>query len=348
MDPTARPAGPTLDQDVVGSAISCSLMVRYAIASVVVFGLAVAVIAQVPVWGRCGGNGWTAGYRKETQADGHGRPTVEATGDSYTQSGFNMSLAKPNPQNPLGNPPVPGWTSSGGLNWAGFLVTQLNASVVYSYNLASGGATTDRALVAPSMSTALDLVDQVAFFKDTVGKRPAWVPWTAEDTLVGVWMGANDVGIAFNEPEDRVPPLLDKVVGSYFNQLQILHDAGLRNFVLLGVPPTQKTPLQLANSPKARAALAEAGRLYSDLVVRGLASFKAANADLSVAVFVDTAAPFNEALDHPTAYGAPNATCVNDNGFSCLWYDTYHPATQIHRLVALAVAKAVGRPWFTL
>ncbi|KAL8389049.1 hypothetical protein RB595_008829 [Gaeumannomyces hyphopodioides] len=365
-------------------------MARYTIASIIASGLAVTANAQVPVWGQCGGNGWTGGtscvagahcasqnpwyYQclpgtapaasptqtptsvpasttassttMATQTPSPGKVKYFITfGDSYSQTGFNLSLAKPSPQNPLGNPNLPGWTTSGGLNWAGFLVTQLNASVTYSYNLASGGATTDRTLVQPYQPAVSTFVDQLGQFKDSLATRPPWAPWTADDTLAGVWMGVNDVGNAFWSP--GVEELLVRIVGRYFDQLQLLYDAGVRNFVLLGVPPTQKTPAMLANGAESNALLEKAIGLYNDHIASSLVSFKAKNAGVTSWV-VDTIAPFNEAINNPTAYGARDATCFSEDGLSCLWFNNYHPGVQIHRLVAQAVAKVVGEPWFTL
>jgi hypothetical protein len=159
---------------------------------------------------------------------------ISISGDSYSQTGFDINGTKPNDANPLGNPNLPGWTTSGGLNWIGFLISESNASTVYSYNLASGGATTDADLVAPWSPEVLSFIDQTSLFSQTLASKPTWAPWAAENTLVGVWMGVNDVGNTF-WLEDR-EALIAKVLGRYFEQLQILYDAGVRNFLLLGVP----------------------------------------------------------------------------------------------------------------
>ncbi|KAF6816540.1 fungal cellulose binding domain-containing protein [Colletotrichum sojae] len=264
-------------------------------------------------------------------------------GDSYSQTGFNINSTKPNPQNPLGNPDLPGWTASGGLDWVGFMVTEFNASLTYSYNLAYGGATTDAALIAPYASTVLSFIDQVAEFSRSLAPRPSWAPWNADNTLVGVWMGVNDVGNAFWLSNREA--LLVQVLGRYFAQLQVLYDAGVRKFVLLSVPPTQKTPLMLANGADSNAQLAAAIKQYNDLIVSNLAAFKAKNAGVTSWI-VDTTPAFDEAINNPTAYGAPDATCFNADGVSCLWFNDYHPGVQIQRLVGKAVAQAVGAPWF--
>ncbi|KAJ9165264.1 Carbohydrate esterase family 16 protein [Coniochaeta hoffmannii] len=258
-------------------------------------------------------------------------------GDSYSQTGFNISSTKPSPSNPLGNPPLPGWTASGGLNWVGFLASQLNKSTLLTYNFAYGGATTAADLVTPYAPTVLSLVDQVSQFSGSIASHPSYAPWTAADTLVGVWIGVNDVGNSYWTANETV--LLGKIMDRYFAQLQIAYDAGARNFVLLSVPPIDKTPMMLAQSADARTLEAAVIAEYNALLASRLAAFSAANPGVTAKV-VDTSVPFNAAIDNPTAYGAPDATCFNADGNSCLWFNDYHPGVAINKLVAQAVADA--------
>lgn len=156
------------------------------------------------------------------------------SGDSYSQTGFEITGEKPSAANPLGNPPLPGYTASGGLDWVGFMVTEFNASLTYSFNFAYGGATVDADIVPPYTDTVLSMIDQVQLFSDNLASKPDYAPWTAENTVAGVWMGVNDIGNSFwfdNSTEVNTAAL-----GAYFEQLQILYDAGIRQFVLLSVP----------------------------------------------------------------------------------------------------------------
>lgn len=165
---------------------------------------------------------------------------TSGSGDSYSQTGFNVSSTKPSAANPLGNPPLPGWTASGGLNWVGFLASQFNASTLLTYNFAYGGATTNASLVTPYEPTVLSLVDQVTQFSHSIASHPDYAPWTANNTLVGVWIGVNDVGNAWSSA--NYDTLLDEIMDSYFGQLQILYNAGARNFALLSVPRKSPSP----------------------------------------------------------------------------------------------------------
>ncbi|ETS76236.1 hypothetical protein PFICI_11623 [Pestalotiopsis fici W106-1] len=265
-------------------------------------------------------------------------------GDSYSQTGFDVNGTHPSASNPLGNPDLPGWTASGGLDWVGFEVTKYNASLLLSYNLAYGGATTDANLVTPYADTVLSFVDQVGEFSTSLASKPDWAPWTSDNTLVGVWMGVNDVGNTFWL--SNMSDVIDAVTTRYFELLQVTYDAGARNFVLLSVPPTDQTPLMLENDASSEASLASTISTYNDFLSSKLDTFKSSNSDVT-AWIVDTSVPFYEAINNPTAYGAPNATCFNADGVSCLWFNNYHPGVAIQGLVAEAVAQTVGAPFFT-
>lgn len=121
-------------------------------------------------------------------------------GDSYTQTGFNFTQEPyPQPGNPLGNPPYPGYTSANGPNWIDVLTVKYNQSVLLTYNLAYGGATVDSDLVKPYEDTVLSVKQQVQdeFVPGYTGDSPsaAGAPkWAGEDTLFAVWIGINDVG----------------------------------------------------------------------------------------------------------------------------------------------------------
>lgn len=217
--------------------------------------------------------------------------------------------------------------------------------------------------MTPYAPTVLSLVDQVSQFSGSIASHPSYAPWTAADTLVGVWIGVNDVGNSYWTANETV--LLGKIMDRYFAQLQIAYDAGARNFVLLSVPRTgplgllplffsyplanlelltkvtaiDKTPMMLAQSADARTLEAAVIAEYNALLASRLAAFSAANPGVTAKV-VDTSVPFNAAIDNPTAYGAPDATCFNADGNSCLWFNDYHPGVAINKLVAQAVADA--------
>lgn len=86
--------------------------------------------------------------------------------------------------------------------------------------------------------------DQVALFSANLAQQPDYASWTASNTVVGVWMGVNDVGNTFSL--DNSTEIYDATLTRYFELLQTVYDAGVRKFVLLSVP--RKAP-QVDSSP---------------------------------------------------------------------------------------------------
>lgn len=156
-------------------------------------------------------------------------------------------------------------------------------------------------------------------------------------------------------------------MGVYTEQLEILYDAGGRNFVVLnvprksnlspiprdtpGLPPScqrtslipstyqtsnrkanstcqkkaiNESPLMLEQGATAMAQEAASITQYNDLLASTVSNFSSSHSGVTAKV-VDTVGPFETALDNPTAYGAANATCYDDDGTTCLWWNNYHP-----------------------
>ncbi|KAF2756140.1 hypothetical protein EJ05DRAFT_91232 [Pseudovirgaria hyperparasitica] len=261
-------------------------------------------------------------------------------GDSYSQTGFNISLALPSRSNPIGNPSFPGWTTSGGPNWLGYLTTRYNTSLVLTYNFASGGATVDAALVAPYTPSVLSLGDQVRIFTDNAHL----VDWRAAGaSTFAVWIGVNDVGNSWWMDDETAR--VQRIIARYFELVADLYDAGARRFVFLGVPPITRSPLVLRTSDAPSRALEDSViATFNSTLSTAARQFATTHADAHVYV-VNTTPAFATALDHPEVYGAPDATCFNEDGRSCLWFNDYHPAMAIQGLVAREVARVVGGVW---
>jgi phospholipase/lecithinase/hemolysin len=219
------------------------------------------------------------------------------------------------------------------------LIDKYNKTLVLSYNFAYGGATTDASLVTPYASTVLSLVDQTTEFSTYLVPPPTTAQWTASNSLFAVWIGVNDVGNAWGE--SNWTTIAAEVVTRYFQEVQIMYNAGARNFLFLTVPPIQYTPLVAAEGSATQTQEGAAVTHYNGLLTAAAASFKSANSGSTVYVY-DTTTPFMTAIDNPTAYGAPDSTCYNADGVSCLWWNNYHPGQAIHKLVAEGVAALTG------
>ncbi|OKL58861.1 hypothetical protein UA08_05596 [Talaromyces atroroseus] len=229
-------------------------------------------------------------------------------GDSYTATGFNYTGTQPNSFNPIGNPAFPGDTTTNGDNWVDFLITEYNTSLILDYDFAVGGATIDNSIVPAYLSTVASFVQQVNDRFAALSPAPAW---DSDDALFTIWFGINDISRGYDA--QTWGNLSLTLVDRYFDTVQTLYDAGARYFLVMTVPPIQRSPSILAENTTAQATTAYAVASYNQLIAKGAEKFQGKNPGATVIVF-DTSPSFNKALDDPTAYGAPNATCYNSDG----------------------------------
>ncbi|KAL4891770.1 GDSL lipase/esterase [Aspergillus ambiguus] len=247
-------------------------------------------------------------------------------GDSYSQTGFSASGTQPSPSNPMGNPTLGSGTTTGGENWVGFLTTKENSSLILNYNLAVGGATIDNTIMEGYPD---DLVSQVGVFTDNYASKPASAPWTSSSAVFGVWIGVNDVGNAFwqTDAQTFVPQLISRL-GSL---IQELYTSGARKFLVLNVPPTGRSPYFLDQGNATVQQHAAYLSVYNTQLKAMVDGFKANHTDVT-AVLYDSWSFMTKVLDNPTEYGFPDATCINEDGTSCVWWNNYHPSAKYHEL----------------
>ncbi|KAH3919065.1 hypothetical protein HBH56_028330 [Parastagonospora nodorum] len=285
-------------------------------------------------------------------------------GDSYTQTGFDAKAAQPSPSNPFGNPTFPGWTSSNGPNWVGFLTATYNQSTILTYNLASGGATVDSALVKPYAPTVVSVKEQVQTqFLPIYSSKPASAPWTAESSLFAFFIGINDVG---NSWYLNNATLYDAIFAEYAGLLDQVYDTGARNFLFLNVPPVNLSPLITEKADDGYATEYE-GRVIADWngrVANMTAQFKAKHAGVTAFVH-DTNALFTQVIKDPKSveqtvgYKNTTAFCkAYANGTptwytkdaSCdypvneyLWLNDLHPTFPVHNATAASIVELLSK-----
>lgn len=114
------------------------------------------------------------------------------------------------------------------------MTSEYNTSTVLTYDWAYYGADVSNAIVNTGVTT--DVIAQVAAFETNLVPAPADAPWTADNLLVAVWIGVNDVGECFWELAEYSTCPIDDIMTKYFSLLQTLYDDGVRNFVLNTVP----------------------------------------------------------------------------------------------------------------
>lgn len=130
------------------------------------------------------------------------------------------------------------------------------------------------------------------------GARPDTAPWIAENTLFAIFIGINDVGNTFWNKDTA---LYDEIFTVYRNLIDQIHECGGRNFLLLNVPPIDRSPMVIAQG--------EQGQELADAAIQEFNSRIAALAtDVETAyegsrVFqFDTHALYSAVLNDPASH----------------------------------------------
>ncbi|KAJ3087903.1 hypothetical protein HK100_008205 [Physocladia obscura] len=269
-------------------------------------------------------------------------------GDSYTATGFNISGTQPSDSNILGNPPFPGWSWPNGGNWLTELVSVYNKTTTFTYNLAYGGATTNKGFIPPYASTVLCLDGQVQteFLPVYAGNGIQRV-WDPKETLFAIWIGVNDVGWSsgwsnMTDPVSRIKTY-NIIISYYTSYVQQLYNAGARNFLFLNCPATYLSPSASSNS----AFFKVLNQAYNSvLYTQVTALFK--KLPYANYAFFDTFALFEQVYFNAQSYGITNltgyATQVTPNypyNQSYFWLDALHPNTVVHKVISKTVAEQV-------
>ncbi|CCM06439.1 uncharacterized protein FIBRA_08701 [Fibroporia radiculosa] len=222
-------------------------------------------------------------------------------GDSYTTDGFNITLGV--------NSTDPGYTSSNGPNWVEYLGGSYNVTDTKVFNLASGGATIDAALVAPYEPTVLSIVDQVSQFQEYLAAKPYGAQWDSADSLFAIWIGINDVGNSYAWTNVTSQSAFHTILMErLFSQVDILYEDGARNFLFLTVPPTNRAPLLIEAGPTAVGQITAALADYNDQLMAFVDLFQATHPDVTRATVFDSRPVFNTLLDNYATFGYVNIT----------------------------------------
>ncbi|KAI8989828.1 hypothetical protein BD414DRAFT_414117 [Trametes punicea] len=275
-----------------------------------------------------------------------------AFGDSYTTDGFNISAGV--------NSPVPGFTSSNGPNWVQYLGGLYNVTDTKLFDLASGGATIDAALVAPYEPTVLSIVDQVQQFHEILAAKPAGAQWEGSNSLFAFWIGINDVGNSYAWTNVTSQSAFHQVLmRRLFSQVEILYRDGARSFLFLTVPPTNRAPLLIEQGPQAVAKITAAIADYNAQLAANVRAFQAAHRDLDQVTVFDSQPIFNTLLDDAETFGFINSTgfCeAYQNGTpemttqippcapvsSYFWLNSLHPLFTVHNILAHAISTTLS------
>ncbi|KAL1860513.1 hypothetical protein Daus18300_009145 [Diaporthe australafricana] len=153
-------------------------------------------------------------------------------GDSYTDDG--PEYYTPEPSQDLSNV-----TSTGGRIWPQYIQQYTGVNL---YDYAVSGAVCD-AYFSPAKRNGVKQ-DQIPYFlkdKAYVGDGSLIIP--DNETIYAIWIGTNDLGPSAFFTDNRLSLILVDYIDCVYAQLDTLHEAGARNFVLLNLAPLNYAPM---------------------------------------------------------------------------------------------------------
>ncbi|KAI1790391.1 fungal cellulose binding domain-containing protein [Ganoderma leucocontextum] len=266
-----------------------------------------------------------------------------AFGGSYTARGFDSHGTLPKPGNPLGNPAYPGKTVTGGANYVDVLTTELNRSLILTYDYAVSGATIDSSLVKLGKgSRTRPLTVQVSEFLEGAGKKPKTARWTSENALFSIFVGINDITGSYHKSgsNDKFNKVLMR---AYFEQVDKL--AGARNFLFINIPPIERAPANRKHSEADRLLEKNTVLDFNKKLAKKAKSFQAKHRGVKTWVW-DSNGAINNILDNYKKHGFTDITKWGGPGD--YWGNNFHPCSKAQTILAKDIAEVVkGTRWFS-
>ncbi|GJE89904.1 hypothetical protein PsYK624_060160 [Phanerochaete sordida] len=208
------------------------------------------------------------------------------------------------------------YSKSSGSTWVDYLLKQRRKTdkTARAHNFASPGATAED-----------DLAAQTARFFTSFPKRKTNKPpqLDPDSTTYLLFLGINDCGAT---DADELAPAVERMVDA-------LHDlyvrAAARNFVLVDVPPVDRSPQAVSSGCDGE--IAERVRMWNDLLRAQAAEFAAGSAHASVILF-SAYTTFADVLDDPEGFDLGEDDPETEGGG--FWEDDLHVTEDMHELLA--------------
>lgn len=206
-------------------------------------------------------------------------------------------------------------TSAGGPNWSEYLTScAVEEGQWYPrecdtelWNFAFAGASFSEEFLEPHADFTTPMVNQTEQFL-------TWADPVLEldksKALVAIWIGINDLGDAA-KLNVSLPEFYDAITEAIFAQsIQSLYDAGYKNFLMLNIPPRDRSPAYRNNEGGA-AEVKQWTVWWNGSLNKWAERFAGSHADTNIMVY-DTNTVLNKVLDSPQEYGILNTTHVCD------------------------------------
>lgn len=282
-------------------------------------------------------------------------------GDSLTDSGNNFiftgqSTRMPFPVGPAAfSYDIGGHHYSNGQVWAEYLTSALQIPNSGKPSLRAAGGVFTNYAVGDARTRAgapafpfFDLTTQVSrFLSDFHGQVPA-------NTLVVIWMGANDLDDALNalttDPSGATSLVIaEDALAAIGTNLQTLYAAGARMFLIVDVPDLSKTPYVRflgQSDPTIPVIASEFSTGFNVELAAGTAPLGVLPG-MQFFRFFDVDGLLNAVIASPSSFHLVNVTdrctvpdvkgnAICDAPDTYLFWDGTHPTTAGHRIVAAA------------
>ncbi|KAL2830738.1 hypothetical protein BJY01DRAFT_111427 [Aspergillus pseudoustus] len=251
-------------------------------------------------------------------------------------------------------------TSAGGPNWIEYLtgcglkegLTSPLSCKKQLWDFAFAGADISAELLPLHHDYTTSLVNQITQY--LTHAHPVLAPRIVKpkNALVAVWIGINDINdSADNSTIASFPAFYDTLMSTLFDSFGTLHAAGYKEYLLLNLPPLDRTPANQDRQPGDRSPNATQIAWFNGALVDHAAGFKKRYRDTGVRVF-DAHSVLSGVLDNPARYGIVNTSdfCLgydqpdiadNYEAYGCptplseyFWYNSGHITSRVHEVLA--------------
>jgi phospholipase/lecithinase/hemolysin len=230
---------------------------------------------------------------------------------------------------------------SNGPTWIEWLARDVRLFSSGRPALLSPGVYTDYAVGSARARTRegdpVNLGIEIGLFLDDFGGV------ASPDDLYAVWIGANDLRDALQDPADAAA-IVAEALQATVSGIQQLYDAGARSFLVVNQPNLAITPALNTQPEQAQAAARALSAQYNSALEQFLSGLETTDADIAIAR-LDVFTILNAAVADPAAVRLTNVTdsCITPDvivGAICrhpnryLFWDFVHPTTKAHRLLS--------------
>lgn len=215
----------------------------------------------------------------------------------------------------------------------------LDGGTDYAYGFATTGKGTSVLSFGPSNAYSVNVDNIGQQISDYLGTHPK----ITDKTLFVVWGGAID--LLYASSADQV---FDAAIQESHN-IQRLVDAGATHFLIPNLPPLGLTP-RLNGSAATSVPATEASVLYNDVLTAGLAILRDFNFGRHLEIFqLDVFTLLEEIVAAPAQFDLANVTGMAQGNVAIdpdtwLFWDSLHPTTYGHYLLALAAERLIASP----